>query len=317
MPKAELPSPHLPLHTWAALRTELLWIYQRPVAPRNRGQMTDISYGQRAWLLRRGRVRLTTAKGEWTAKAGEWIFLPAAKAEQRFSSDAEILSVAFLCQWPDGANLFAGDEGYTVRSSDFPELERAATKLLCGVRRRVPAADRNFEQLNAPLPVFLWLQQATLAWLEAWVSVQFALTRKLARSRPMEERLAEAVRCLNQSSEADPLPRALLHQKTGVGLAQLDRLFVKTYGVTLRRYHEGRRVERARRLLETPDLAIKTVAYTLGFKHAAHFTLWFTRLAGQTPSAWRTRKEPQFTPLPKPSAPVPKTQKQRPPARRA
>lgn len=299
MPHVPVPPINLPLHTWAALRVELLWIYERPVAAQNLRQPMDASYGQRVWLLRRGRVRLLTEQGEWTAKAGDWLFLPAAKGEQIFSPDAEILSVAFLCQWPDGANLFAGAEGRVVRSRECPGLERAAMKLLRGVRRRVPAADRNFEQLNAPLPVFLWLQQAMLAWLEAWTAVQFSLGRELARSLPLEERLAEAVRCLNEAPEADPLPRARLRQKTGLGVAQLDRLFAKTYGVTVRRYHEGRRMERARRLLDTPGVAVKTVAYTLGFKHAAHFTLWFTRHAGQTPSAWRTREEPKFSPPPK------------------
>lgn len=294
MPSAIVAPVHLPLHSWAALRTELLWIYERPVAPHNLHQPTDTRYGQRVWLLRRGRVRVTTGDGAWEARAGDWLFLPAAQGEQIFSADAAILSVAFLCQWPDGANLFAGEEGRVIRSRDWPALERAATRLLRGVRRRLPAADRNFEQLNAPLPVFLWLQQAMLAWLEAWAAVQFALGRELARTPLMDERLAKAVRCLNETPEAASLPRARLRQETGLGIAQLDRLFAKTYGVTVRRYHEGRRVERARRLLDTPDLPVKTVGYTLGFKHAAHFTLWFTRHTGRTPSAWRSRQDPSF-----------------------
>lgn len=294
MPTEFVPAVRMPLHTWAALRLELLWIYERPVASHNLRQPTDTSYGQRAWLLRRGRGRLTTAGGSWEAKAGDWLFLPSAKGEQTFSSDAEILSVAFLCQWPDGANLFAGTEGRVVRSRNCPSMERAAMKLLRGVRRRMPGADQDFERLEAPLPVFFWLQQAMLAWLEAWVAVQFALGRSLARTPLLDERLAKAVRCLNETPETASLPRARLRQETGLGVAQLDRLFAKTYGVTVRRYHEGRRVERARRLLDTPELPVKTVGYTLGFKHAAHFTLWFTRHTGRTPSAWRSRKEPTF-----------------------
>ena len=284
----------LPLHTWAALRLELLWIYERPVATANRRQRMNTSYGQRAWLLRRGRVRLKTDAGIWEARAGDWLFLPAAAGEQTFSDDAEILSVAFLCQWSDGANLFAEAGGYVVQARDWPALEQAAMKLLRGVRRRLPGADRDFEQEVAPLPVFFWLQQATLAWLVAWAAVQFALGRTLARTLPMDERLAKAVRCLNESAEAAPIPRARLRQETGLGVAQLDRLFAQVYGVTVRRYHEGRRVERARRLLDMPDLSVKNVGYTLGFKHAAHFTLWFTRHVGQTPSDWRKREEPKF-----------------------
>jgi AraC-like DNA-binding protein len=284
----------LPLHTWAALRLELLWIYGRPVAARHRRQEMDTRYGQRLWLLRRGKVRVTTAGGAWEAKAGDWLFLPAAKGEQTFSDDAEILSVAFLCQWADGANLFAGAEGRVARARDWPGLERAAVKLLRGVKRRFPQADLEFERLDAPLAEFLWLQQAMLAWVEAWAAVQFALGRALARTLPLDERLAKAVRCLNETPEAGPLPRARLRKETGLGVAQLDRLFAKTYGVTVRRYHEGRRVERARRLLDAPDVPVKTVGYALGFRHAAHFTLWFTRHAVHTPSAWRARQEPAF-----------------------
>ncbi len=288
----------LPLHTWAALRFELLWIYERPVADRNRRQKMDTRYGQRAWLVRCGRVRLTTPGGWWAAGAGDWFFLPAAEGEQAFSDDAEILSVAFLCQWPDGANLCADGTGRVVAAKDWPALENAAVKLLRGVRRRLPRADADFERQAVTLPVFIWLQQAMLAWLEAWSAVQFALGRTLARTLPLDARLAQAVRCLHETAEDEPLPRARLRRETKLSLAQLDRLFTQAHGVTLRRYHEGRRLERARRLLDAGEQPVKSVAYALGFKHASHFTLWFTRLVGRTPSAWRTREEPRFSRLP-------------------
>jgi AraC-like DNA-binding protein len=283
----------LPLQTWATLRMQLLWIYERRVAEPNRHQPVDTRYGQRAWLLRRGWVKLQTDQGTLQAKAGDWVFLPPAVGEQTFSDDAEILSVAFLCQWPDGANLFAKDAGQVLRASDWPALETVATKLLRGLRRRLPTVDLDLERQVIPFPVYLWLQQAMHAWLEAWTAVQFALGQTLARTLPLDERLALAVRCLNDSAENAELPRQQLLRETGLSLAQLDRLFAKTYGLTVWRYHQGRRVERARHLLDLAELSTKAVGHALGFKHAAHFSLWFKRHTRLTPSAWRKREAPK------------------------
>jgi AraC-like DNA-binding protein len=48
-----------------------------------------------------------------------------------------------------------------------------------------------------------------------------------------------------------------------------------------------RRIDRARRLLRDPKLALVDVALSVGFQTQAHFTTVFKRFAGDTPNRWR------------------------------
>ena len=50
-----------------------------------------------------------------------------------------------------------------------------------------------------------------------------------------------------------------------------------------------RRIEEAKRLLETTTMSIADVAERCGFGDAAHFSTTFRKQTGQTPTAWRSR----------------------------
>ncbi|MBB6125320.1 AraC family transcriptional regulator [Sphingobium subterraneum] len=65
------------------------------------------------------------------------------------------------------------------------------------------------------------------------------------------------------------------------------RLFKATVGETIHTYVERIRLDRAKHLLSSTRLPLKIISYRLGFAHPSAFSTAFTRLAGQSPKAFR------------------------------
>lgn len=281
-----------PLHAWASLRPELLWIYDRRVAPEHRQHRCDARDGQRAWLVRRGRAVLSRGSRRWEAGPGEWMFPAPDLYQQSFSEDAHVLSLHVVCRWPDGRNLFQGHEPLVVRASRHPALEREARRLLRTARSVLPRVDRDYMEQPTTLASFLRLQQATLAWVRVCSTLHERARRIYTPTTPVDARLDRVKRLVEECAGDASLPLRRLSQVSQLSPAHLDRLFLRNHGLSLRRYHQGCRLERARLLLAGSASAVKTVAYTLGFKQASHFTLWFRRLAGCTPSEYRSQGGP-------------------------
>jgi AraC-like DNA-binding protein len=75
----------------------------------------------------------------------------------------------------------------------------------------------------------------------------------------------------------------------GLSLRHLNRQFQALTGNSLGEYVESYQMERARDLLCSTDLPIKTIAARLGFSHANSFARAFRRVTGTTPLAHRQR----------------------------
>jgi AraC-like DNA-binding protein len=70
--------------------------------------------------------------------------------------------------------------------------------------------------------------------------------------------------------------------------AHFSRQFKAAYGETPYSYLMTRRVERAKALLRRGDLSVTEVCMMVGCRSLGSFSARFTRLVGQTPSAYRT-----------------------------
>src|SRR6266581_3053169 len=69
--------------------------------------------------------------------------------------------------------------------------------------------------------------------------------------------------------------------------AHFSRRFASTFGTPPHRYLVGRRIERAKHLLNTTEASILDVALSVGFKGAASFSRAFRRVVGVSPRAYR------------------------------
>jgi AraC-like DNA-binding protein len=73
----------------------------------------------------------------------------------------------------------------------------------------------------------------------------------------------------------------------GLSPAHLVRAFGRAVGMPPHRYQTWLRIERAKRLLVTDDIAIGTVALAVGFHDHPHFSRTFRRWVGVAPSRYR------------------------------
>jgi AraC family transcriptional regulator len=67
----------------------------------------------------------------------------------------------------------------------------------------------------------------------------------------------------------------------------ISSLFTATEGITLERYLIGRRIEKAKGLLQNTKLSFTDIAFQLGYSSVHHFSNQFKNITGLTPSAYR------------------------------
>lgn len=283
-----LPPPSIPLREWSYVHTELHWIYDHAV-PKDFHDcfIENRRKGSGAWLVRKGRARIKSAAGQWTAGPGMWVFTPTEPFHQYFSADAHILSLNFLCHWPTGEHVLSNPDALVVPSAEHPALERKAVQLERMVRRHLPDADRRYYSCFSDYELFLTFHTHFLQWLTAWFKVQQQQGTTLTRLSADDDRLLRAVRCLNTSPLSEGIPHEALHRESGLGEAHLNRLFLAEYGMTLRKSWEQRRLAQAKSYLETSTTRVKEIAYSLGFKSDSHFMLWFKQNTGMRPKEYR------------------------------
>lgn len=99
--------------------------------------------------------------------------------------------------------------------------------------------------------------------------------------------LAECLDFLESRLDDSSLSVADLAAVAGLSPFHFSRLFRAATGAPPHRYVVGRRVERARALLEGTVLPLGEIAQRAGFAHQAHLTRHFSRVIGTSPGAYR------------------------------
>lgn len=213
--------------------------------------------------------------------------MPTERITQRFSADARILSLHFLCQWPSGENILSGGDGLAFAGSAHPSLERKAARLERMVRRSLPEADTRYYSCFSDYEQFLSFHVLFQQWLRLWFNIQKQNGADISRLLTKDDRLLKAMRRLNMAPLRDGLPQKALLKETGLGAAQLNRMFAAEYDMTVRKCWEQRRLKEAKNHLETSLMPVKEVAYSLGFRSDSHFMMWFKQHTGKRPKEYR------------------------------
>jgi AraC-like DNA-binding protein len=88
---------------------------------------------------------------------------------------------------------------------------------------------------------------------------------------------------------ARPLEVAQLARAALMSTAHFSRKFREAYGETPYSYLMTRRIERAKLLLRRGDMTVTEVCLEVGCASLGSFSASFTRIVGETPTAYRAR----------------------------
>lgn len=84
---------------------------------------------------------------------------------------------------------------------------------------------------------------------------------------------------------------AAVSRAAGLSPCYFSKVFLRTFGQSLRDYVQHQRVERAKSLMLETRLSLSEIALDCGFCDQAHMTRTFSRLVGEPPARWRRRRQ--------------------------
>ena len=99
-------------------------------------------------------------------------------------------------------------------------------------------------------------------------------------------KLALVLELIESDLSAD-LPLKILANTAGLSEYHFLRMFKQSTGYTPHQYVIHQRIERGKMLLKETDMTVTEIAYLLGFSTPAHFTHYFRRKTGLTPTEMR------------------------------
>lgn len=276
--------PEFTADAWRSLRWEWLWVY-RGAVPVCGVWSAEIPVPAGVFFVEQGSGRIRADGKEFVVKRGEAFFSAPGPRQHWFAPGTRLLSAAFRAHWPDGRPLFR--EGLNGVGKE-QRLQQATMELFQQVHPR----RRELSYREAVQPVVLdlaaWAEReaAFQRWFAVWCEV---MRRRGVEPEPLMGRRPERLQRLIAWLEALPLGQSTpsLPPELGWGLRRADQVLQQQTGQSLRGYLERRRVEVARHEVGSGTSTLKEIAFELGFRHASHFTAWFRRQVGVTPSAYR------------------------------
>lgn len=282
-----LPEVPFTVEDWSYLHPRLLWCYEGLPLQRESRLFTE-HHNLSAWWMLSGTAMLSRGRRSWRAGPGEWLFSGAQPHYQEFTSDARILSVNFKLEWSSGDSLV--DETMAVKSSDFPELCHAGRELVRFVSARLPHVRVDLWKQSMELVPFLELQKLFSAWVLAYIQTILTAGGAPTRMSGVDPRVLSVLQRLERHPWDVPFQEKDMAREIGLSAGHLDRLFLKSLGLTPRAYLQKRRLESASALLADTAIPIKRIAYNLGFCSPSHFCHWFQNTTGKSPKAYRQGK---------------------------
>lgn len=280
------PTPTLPAEVWRSLRHEWLWVY-RAAVPHHSEWSQEIPVPAGVFFVEQGQVRIQAEGQEITVPRGHAFFSAPGLRRQWFAPGTRLLSVGFRSQWPDGTPLYRSGLNLAVKA---PRLRLATLQLFRAIhrgRKSVTYREATQPATQAPLA---WLQHeaAFATWLTAFAATLQTLgvppEARTGTSRRRVDQLTAWLNALPLDATTPTLPPGF-----PLGPRRAEQLLQQHLGLSLRAFLERRRLQAAREQILSGHSTgtLKEIAFTLGFRHASHFTAWFRRHTGLSPSAYR------------------------------
>lgn len=270
--------------TWRSLHREWLWVYHGPV-PRCGAWSAEILVPHGVFFVERGEVRIRSNGEDVTVKRGGAFFSASGLRQHWFAQNTVLLSVGFRCTWADGTPLYRAGLNLAAKS---PKLRLATLELFRRIHGTKKTVGYREAITNKDLFLSDWAaHEATFAtWFIIYLETLHSLgVKPESRSKKSRRRVDQLIEWLNALPLHETTPT--LPPGFTIGLRRAEQLLQQQIGIGMRTYLERRRLNAAREHILTEQCTIKEVAFKLGFRYASHFTTWFRRHTGSSPSAYR------------------------------
>ena len=109
------------------------------------------------------------------------------------------------------------------------------------------------------------------------------LTYRMIRDQALDEEIAYSI-----SDEKIVIDQ--MTEQLGTSASYLGLIFKKSEGMTLHQFIMQEKLERGKNLLRYSDYDLHTISQYLGFASQSHFGREFKKYTGDTPAAYRSRK---------------------------
>ncbi len=279
----------LPPAVWQSLTFEWLWVYHGHV-PRLEEWSAEITVPAGWFWVEKGQARIQADGRRIIVKAGQSFFTAPGTRRQWFAAGTRLWSVGFRCQWPDGMPVFGAGLNVAHGCTKTPRLLEATQALFLAVHGRKKEITYHEGIASASRSMSDWCKHE--AAFRHWFSVYVSTLERLGiapqeRASTQNRRLDELLRGLNDWPLDQPLKLTLLESGSQLSARHIHDLLRSQLGMTALAWLERRRLDAARQRLTSEDTALKEIAFALGFRHPPHFTAWFKRHTGMTPTAFR------------------------------
>jgi AraC-like DNA-binding protein len=274
----------LPADVWRSLRHEWLWVYRGPV-PQCGVWSAEIPVPAGVFFVERGEVRIRAEGKETLVPCGQAFFSSPRLRRHWFAADTSLLSVGFRCQWPDGTSMFRNVLNFAAAA---PALRKATQRLFASIHgaQKVVTYRQAIEGATYSASEWAVREAAYATWFLEWMeTLQQLGVEPEPQVRASRRRVDQLVAWL----QALPLDQTVpsLPPDFPIGSRRAEQLMQQQFGIGLRMFMERRRLDVARERIVADQDTLKEIAFALGFRHASHFTAWFRRHTGVSPSEYR------------------------------
>lgn len=281
--------PSLSPAVWQSLRFDWLWVYRGcpPVVETWSAQEITVPAG---WFyVEEGLVKIQADGREMAVKPGQSFFTAPGTRRQWFAKGTKLTSVGFRCEWPGGAPVFKTGLNAVLSPTKSAALLSATQVLFSAVHGRKRVVTYREGTAAVPRGVADWCRHE--AAFREWFSVYVQTLEKMCvtpeNSSAEDRRLDSMLKALSEWPLDEPLKLGQLTAGMKLSERRVHDLLRSRLGMTAQVWMERRRLEVARQRLAGEGTALKEIAFALGFKHPPHFTAWFKRHTGMTPTGFR------------------------------
>lgn len=277
-----------PPAVWQSLRFEWLWVY-RGFPPIVETWSQEITVPPGWFWVESGLVKIQADGHELLVEPGQSFFTAPGTRRQWFAKGTKLLSVGFRCERPGGAPVFKTGLNAVLSKAKSSALHSATQVLFKAVHGRKEIVTYQGGTANVPRSISGWCQHesAFRQWFGTYVQTLETMGISPQSSSSEDRRSDSMLKALSDWPLDEPLKLARLAADMKLSERRVHDLLRARLGMTAQIWIERRRLDAARQQLTGGDSALKEIAFALGFKHPPHFTAWFKRHTGMTPTAFR------------------------------